>query len=431
MLNVWGQHSRQFCDRLHRRDFLQVGALGLTGLTLADLLRLRARGAAGSGPKGVIMIYLNGGPPHMDMYDMKPDAPADYRGELKPIQTSVPGLDICELMPRQARIADKLALIRNMYWGDGDQGHAYGKLLTGTPGRPSIGSVISYLRRGERNGTPPYVALDGAGDPQYLGIAHRPFTPGGEVFKSLTLGRDMTAARMQDRKALVNSFDMLNRDLDENDKTLAGMDEFRARAFEMIGSSKVRDAFDISKEPDRVKASYGGVNCFLQARRLVEAGIGFVTMTVTGYQLILDRVEGMSWDLHGKNFHWLRQFLPRIDQGLYGLVTDLHQRGLDKDVVVVLWGEMGRTPRINKDAGRDHWWTSGFTLMAGGGLQMGQAVGATDARGEQVKGHRYTQENVHATLYHVLGIDPATTVPDRTGRPVHLLDDRNPIKELI
>src|SRR5262249_28417834 len=156
--------------------------------------------------------------------------------------------------------------------------------------------------------------------------------------------------RLRDRTALVNAFDTMRRDLDEKDKTLAGTDEFRARALEMIASNRVRDAFDISREPDSVRHRYGGVNCFLQARRLVEAGVGLVTMTVTGYQLILDRVEGMSWDLHGKNFYWLRQFLPRIDQGLYGLVTDLEQRGLDKQVAVVLWGEMGRTPRINKDA---------------------------------------------------------------------------------
>jgi len=422
---------------ISRRDFLRVGALGLGGLTLADLFRLRGT-AAGGARKAVIMIYLYGGPSHIDLYDLKPDAPAEIRGEFKPIHTNVPGFDISELMPLQARLADKLALVRGLEFNSDD--HTADWIFRGTfpdKNRPVFGSVVSRLRGGSV--LPPYVALGGEyvsdpGEPAYLGMAHRPFVPSGPGLANLGLTNGMTLDRLDDRKALLTALDTLRRDLDDKGG-MAGMDAYTARALAMISSPQTRDAFDPSREPESVRARYGKVSQLLLARRLVEAGVSVVTLSLS------NAVLGGHWDTHafdlpgGKKpesgFAVLRRIAPLFDRLLTTLVSDLHDRGLDKDVAVVAWGEMGRTPRVNKNGGRDHWGPAGLVLFAGGGMKMGQVIGATGPHGDRSRGLPYRPSNVLATLYELLGIDPAATLPDYTGRPMYLLDDPRPIAELL
>jgi hypothetical protein len=437
MLCIPGQSYRP-CDGIPRRDFLRVGALGVGGLTLADMLRLKACRASTNetGFKAVIMVFLDGGPPHLDMYDLKPDAPAEIRGEFRPIKTNVPGMEICELMPWQARIADKLAIVRNMRFLLA--GHAGTELVTtfpdgGKPQRPAFGAVVSRLRGGSAHSMPPYVSLVGrtrsdTGDPSYLGPAHRPFVPDGEM--NLGLPRGVTWKQLEDRQLLLGRFDTLRRDLDSRGE-MAGMEAFTAKALDMIVSPQVRRAFDVAREPPRIADRYGPATPLLLARRLVEAGVSIVSVSLS--TVLPPRGD---WDYHGGNrpddnsFHALRARLPLYDRAMYALVTDLHERGLDKDVAVVAWGEFGRTPKINATAGRDHWPSAGFALFAGGGLKTGQMIGDTGPRGEMPRGKAYMTTNVLATLYRVLGIDPATTLPDYSGRPMYLLGDRDPIAEL-
>jgi hypothetical protein len=437
------ESSYRPCDGVTRRDFFRVGALGFGGLTLANLLNARAHGAADerAKPKSVIMVYLPGGPSHIDMYDLKPDAPVEIRGEFKPIQTNVPGLDICELMPLQAKIADKFSIVRGLQCVDT---HSAELLMRGHLGgpqrRPVFGSIVSKLRGGcGDSGMPHYVALGGEngadpGDPAYLGSAYKPFT-GGQGLNNLSLVKGVTPAQLTDRKQLLKAFDTLSRELDTRaGGDLSGMETFNARALEIISSPKVRDAFDVNKEPQSVRDKYGKNGTrLLQARRLVEAGASVVTLSAAGTMY-----HGGDWDTHAgtdqrseTNFQNLRGKLPEYDRTLHALVTDIYERGLDQDVCLVVWGEFGRTPKINKNGGRDHWAPATNAFIAGGGLKMGQVVGDTGPRAERAKGTVYTPANVLATLYRLLGIDPATTVPDLTGRPMYLLDDREPIAELM
>jgi hypothetical protein len=394
------------------------------------------------------MVYLPGGPSHIDLYDMKPDAPVEIRGEFKPIKTNVPGMDLCELMPLQSTIADKFAVIRGFQAGGS---HDSRTLTTGFPpraNRPAFGSVVSRLRPNPGAGLPPYVSLvqetnlPFGEDPAYLGPGHKPFAIRGPGMADLTLARGLTLDRLADRKDLLRGFDALRRDLDAR-AGLDGLDAFTARALEMVTSSKARAAFDLSREPDKVREKYGpspGTLQFLLARRLVEAGVRVVTLC-GGW---VNDGQGDSpsnlgnWDTHEDNFNRLRVQASRLDHALHALIEDLGARGLDRDVVVVACGEMGRSPRVGKSnaggnasaSGRDHWET-GFALVAGGGLRTGQVVGETDRRGERPKGTPYTPQHLLATLYRLLGIDPATTFPDHSGRPQYLLDDREPIDELL
>jgi uncharacterized protein (DUF1501 family) len=436
MLTIFGS-NRRLCDGFSRRDFFKVGALGVGGLTLADLLRVRAHATTLTSSKAIIMVYLNGGPSHMDLYDLKPDAPVEYRGEFRPTRTNVAGMDICEHLPLQARIADKFAIIRNMRFRQ--QGHTSPELYTGqlTGNRPSIGSIVSKLRRdgGVIDAMPPFVSM-GDGNhvpgPGFLGKAHEPYQPGSRA-ANLGLAAGITRDQLADRRTLLNTFDTLRRDLDAGRASLQAMDAFNSQALEMITSNRARDAFDISAEPERIRNLYGRGTDYLRARRLVEAGVPVVTLTPENYPVPRD-CNG-QWDHHDHIFTCLRSILPAYDRSVYALLTDLHERGLDQDVAVVIWGEMGRTPRVGAQrgtvGGRDHWPQSGFAFIAGGGLRTGQVVGATDARGENPRGRAYTPQNVLATLYHVLGIDPATTINDHQGRPVYLLDDREKVTELI
>ncbi len=449
MLTLLGA-QRRFCDRISRRDFLQIGALGLSGLTLADVLRLRAHASPGApAPRAVIMICLAGGPSHMDMYDLKPSAPADFRGEFKPIKTNVPGFDICEHMPLQARIADKLALVRTVRFVEPMQ-HELEEVYTGFPKshrRPSFGSVVSRFR-GADSKLPSYVSLDyntgtaAYESPQYVGAAHRPLQIAGNAgIHNLSLPWYMKRARLDDRRELLQTFDTFRRDIDTHRES-RDMDAYTARAFDIITSPRARDAFDISREPDKVLDRYGRKDDkyiyvgkkadtpweghkFLLARRLVEAGVPVVTLRCA------------SWDHHGNVVSsaggtiWvsLRSALPLLDRSIHALVTDLHERGLDKEVVVLIWGEFGRTPKISQ-SGRDHWPDTGFALFAGA-VRTGQVVGETDSRGERPKNRAVGAQNVIGTIYHALGIDPKQQLPDFTGRPTPLLDDGEPITELV
>jgi hypothetical protein len=428
MFTIWGGNQR-YCDGISRRNFLKIGALG-AGLTLADLLRARASAAAQStrspsSSKAAILIYLPGGPSHMDMYDLKPEAPVEYRGEFRPIQTNVPGIQVCEHFPLQARMFDRLAVLRSVVTVEE---HSDAMVMTGysensnrTAHHPSFGSVVSRLRQGGASEVPPYVSLRGMSvglEPGYLGVAHRAFTPSGPGVENLRLANGLNAERVASRRSLLQEFDSVRRDIDASG-TMVGMDAFTTRAFEMIASGAVRRALDLSREEPRVRDRYRGVEQFLTARRLIEAGVGVVTLSIGG------------WDTHGQNFVQLRRQLPQVDRGVANLVQDLCDRGMDQDVVTIMWGEFGRTPRVNRDAGRDHWAPVMSALVAGGGLRMGQAVGASSARGEYPRERRVTASQVLSTLYRAMGIDPAMTFPNGSGRPMYILDDREPVAELL
>jgi hypothetical protein len=419
-----------------RRQFLWAG---IGGLTVPNLLRLRASAADRSHGrnKAVIMVYLNGGPSHVDMYDLKPEAPVEYRGEFKPTRTNVPGMDICELMPLQAKIADKFAIIRNMKFQQ--EGHTAPELYSGflRGDHPAIGSVVSKLRAdaGIRSPMPPYVYLgdqNHVGHPGFLGKAHEAYMP-GERAANLGLAKNMTLGRLGDRRTLLQTFDQTRRQLDDPRGNMAGADVFTNQALEMMTTNAVRDAFDITRESDKVRGKYGKGTEYLLARRLVEAGVPMVAITPQNHNVPKD-CNG-QWDHHDHIFKCLRSILLQYDQSVYALLTDLHDRGLDKDIAVVIWGEMGRTPRVGTQrgttGGRDHWPQAGFAIIAGGGFTTGQVIGATNAKGERPAGEPYTPQNVLATLYTHLGIDPRSTLPDHTSRPVHLLDDTRPVRELL
>jgi hypothetical protein len=429
MLSFTGSRQR-FCDGISRRNFLALGAFGAT-LSLADVLRLRAASPAAKTPslakqKSAVMIYLPGGPSHLDMYDPKPEAPVEYRGEFKAINTNVDGVQICEHFPEQARIFDKLAVVRSLVSVDE---HSDSYVMTGfreqvnkTAGHPSFGSVVSKLRAGSGD-VPPFVSLRGMSlgtEPGYLGIAHRPFTPEGPGLANLKLPGTVNATRLDDRKSLLESFDTARRDTDASG-TMSGMDSFTQRAFDMVASGAVRKALDLEKEDPKVRERYKNVNPFLTARRLVEAGVGCVTLSYGG------------WDTHQGNFRQLKKQLPELDRGIANLVSDLSERGLLDDTVIVVWGEFGRTPKVNSSegGGRDHWSPAMSALVAGGGLKTGQAVGSTSARGEYPKDRPYKVPHLLSTLYAAMGIDPATTFPNGSGRPMHVLDEREPVKELL
>ena len=459
MLTVAGSSSN-YCDRINRRGFLQIGGLrgaglGLGGLLLPELLQRRAAAGAAAGtsaksPKAVIMVCLPGGPSHHDTYDMKPDAPENVRGEFRPTATNVPGFDLCDLMPLQTRLADKLALVRSMKFMQPD--HQLHEVFTGFPlvaGRPAFGSVVSRLRAAEVSRLPKYVSLGvwdhprtvaKAEQPMYAGQAHAPFAPTGEGLQSLTLPEDLPELRFQSRMSLAEQFDGLRYELDRRPETASG-DVFRRQALEMITTPLVREALDLTKESARTRELYGAdvkfthnyqfghtwhASNFLLARRLVEAGVPVVTVSEGGWDH-----HGNVSGVRGTIFERSREQLPVYDRSIAALVTDLHERGLADDVAVVVWGEFGRTPSVNINGGRDHFTRAGFALFAGGGFRTGQVIGATDSLGADPTTKPYTPRNVLATLYRHLGIDPTTKLTDPSGRPLGIVDDAEPIAELI
>ena len=425
MISIWGA-GQKFCDGISRRSFLKIGAFG-AGLTLADMLRARAVAAAGtsSSQKSAIMIYLPGRPSHMDMYDLKPDAPKEFRGEFNPLSTNVAGVQICEHFPLQAKMFDKLAVIRSII---SVNEHSDSLVMTGysqaqnrIAQHPSFGSVVSKVRGTGHADVPPFVSLRGMStgtEPGFLGVAHRPFSPNGPGLQNLRLASGIKEDRLEERKTLLKGLDDIRRDIDATG-TMTGLDSFTTRAFDMVASGAVRNALDLAKEDAKMRERYKGVEQFLTARRLIEAGVGCVTLAIGG------------WDTHGNNFVTLKRQLPQVDRGVSNLIQDLHDRGLANDVVTVMWGEFGRTPKINNNAGRDHWPNVMSAMIAGGGLKMGQAIGSSSARGEYPKDRPYTVSQVLSTIYQAIGIDPAWTFPNGSGRPMHILDDRQTVKELL
>ena len=450
MLNIVGLGNSSHPSR---RDLLRIGALALGGLSLADLLRLRAEAGTPkeTTQKSVIMVYLPGGPSHIDMYDLKPDAPVEYRGEFRPIRTNVPGMDICELMPRQAAIADKFSILRGIRThGNHDPTelltgiHAAASGTIGTVRRPAIGCVVSRLR-GVNAEIPPYVSTsnhrllasyDDPEEPAYLGPTHRPFSAIGPITQALTRPPEITLERLDERQAILRAFDSLSREQDNPSRSFEGIDGYQRRALEMIRSTRVRDALDLNREPQSMRDLYGSAGAdFLRARRLVEAGVSVVSVAARFSVRIGDCINDPGgWDTHGYNFRLLRAKLPIYDQAVAALLTDLSERGMTDDVAVVIWGEFGRQPRIGDVTpdGRGHWPRASCALIAGGGLRNGQVVGATDPRAENSRQRPIHAQHVLATLYHVLGIDPAaTTLTDHSGRPQFLLDYPEKIAELI
>ena len=423
--------SRQsFCDGVSRRNFLKIGAFGAS-LTLADVLRARGAGGTTQSPatsqKAAVMIYLPGGPSHIDTFDPKPAAPAEFRGEFGAINTKIPGVQFSEHFTRLAAMADKLAVVRSIVATDE---HSDSYVMTGYPERinaaapqgqhPSFGSVMSKLRGGTSADIPPFVSLRGMSmgtEPGFLGIAHRPFTPDGYGLSNLKLANGVTTSRLDDRRALLDRFDDARRDVDTTG-AMAGMDAFAQRAFDMVASGAVRKALDLHTEDPRARDRYKGLEPFLTARRLIEAGVGCVTLSYGG------------WDTHEQNFMQLKRQNPNLDRGVANLVQDLHDRGMADDVVTVVWGEFGRTPKVNGGAGRDHWSPVMSALVAGGGLKMGQAIGTSSAKGEYPKDRPLKVPNLLATLYRAIGIDPATTFPNNAGRPMYVLDEREGVAEL-
>src|SRR5262249_28986014 len=397
--------------------------------------------------KAVIMIFLPGGPSHQDMFDLKVNAPSEVRGEFRPIATNVPGVQICEHLPRLAKLADKYTVIRSMV-GAGDRADAVqcltGRLARNQPagGWPCMGSVLSKIYGAVDRSMPPFVGLAPKmghmewadnGAPGFLGVGHAPFQPNKGGGREDMILNDVTLDRLADRKLLLASFDKFRRDLDSGGM-MDGMYVFNQQAFGMLTSSKLLEALDVEKESSAVRDRYGKgdpknrddggpklMEHMLIARRLVEAGARCVTLAFS------------RWDHHGDNFGALRQDLPLLDQGLSALLADLHQRGLDKDVSVVVWGEFGRTPTINKGAGRDHWPRVSCALLAGGGMKLGQVIGATDRLGGEATERPVYFGEIFATLYHNLGIDVnKSTVTDLSGRPQFLVDNGlQPLRELV
>jgi hypothetical protein len=440
MLSVLGDRYAK-CDGTSRRGFLRAGVLGLTGLTMADVLRSRAAQAASGKPvkdTSVILIWKGGGPSHLDTWDLKPAAPAEFRGDFQPIASSVPGIDVCELLPQSAAQMDKFAIVRSVTHPDAGHESASHYLLTGykptndipSNEMPSYGSVTAKERGPRRPGLPAYVALPQAprsSAAAYLGVAYNPFSVGADPsqnnfsVRNLTLPNGLSLSRLDSRRALLKSIDTLRRESDQSG-LMEGLDAFTQKAFEMVTSPAAQRAFALDREDAELRDRYGRNKMgqsLLLARRLVEAGVTFVT------------VDAGGWDTHANNFESLRKKLPEFDQGWGTLMADMAARGLLENTLVLVWGEFGRTPRINTNAGRDHWPGAMSVVLAGGGLQMGQAIGQSDAKAEYPKERPLVPEDILSTMYHVLGIDQEKEYYNDAERPIKILGTGSPIKELV
>ncbi len=468
MLKLVGREYRH-CDGVTRRQFLTAGALTMGGLSLADLLRAEAAAGIGSSNKAIINVHLDGGPPQMDMIDLKPQAPAELRGEFNPISTSIPGVQICELMPRVAAMADRFAFIRSLVGSAGrhdafqcQSGYSF-KDLESIGGRPAMGCVVTKLLGSTNDTAPTFVDLmqgrplvRNSGRPGFLGPAYKAFRPdisdeferpleagmvnelarqGTNHTTSLKLNETLDARRLDDRATLLSGLDRVRRELDESGM-MAAMDRFTQQAAGILLSGRFADAMDLSKEHPQVLARYTAptspierfttadnelaMRKLLLARRLVEAGVRCVSVTFSDF------------DTHSSNFTRMKHMLPILDNGLHALIHDLDERGMIDDVSIVLWGEFGRTPKINDKAGRDHWPQVGMAMLAGGGMHTGQVIGATDRIASTAIARPVTYQEVFATLYRNLGIDATkTTLIDPSGRPQYIINDGQVIGELV
>lgn len=448
MLTIQGARETRFCDGVSRRGFLRIGTLALGAVGGFNLRHLLAAEDAkpSKNRKSVINIFLPGGPPHQDMWDLKMDAPSNIRGEFSPIKTSVPGIEICELFPKMAAMMQRFTIIRSIVGSDGQ--HAAYQCFTGRPrpnsppgNWPSMGAVVSKLQGPAVEGVPAFVGLSpkmghmpwaDPGEPGFLGIEHCCFNPNGGASGDMVL-KDISIERLKNRREMLKSFDKFRRDADDSG-AMEAMDAFGKQAYSLLTSGRLAEALDIEKEDAATRDRYGrgtmkcrddgGPECpeqFLLARRLVEAGVRCVTI---GFN---------RWDWHNANFAQARVVFPQLDAGLTSLVSDLHDRGLDKDVAVVVWGEFGRTPVINKEAGRDHWPKVSCAALACGGMRHGQVIGSTDRTGGEANSRPVDFQDVFATLYQHLGIDAKNvTLNDMGGRPQYLVEgEHKAIGELV
>lgn len=450
MLTIPGPTTR-YCDGISRRSALRIGAFafGSSLLTLPQILRAEAVSGrtSNSSHKAVINIFLGGGPPHQDMWDIKTEAPREFRGEFDAIKTNVDGIEIGECFPRIAAMMDKFVAIRSVV-GCVDAHDSF-QCFTGwtrnsissVGGRPSIGSAVSKLLGPVDRSVPPTVGLAGRsqhapwsdpGSAGFLGAAFQPFRPQGEGMDDLRLN-GITTDRLQDRRLLLRGLDQLKREMDASG-ALSGVDAFSEAAFGVLTSSKLVEALDLTREDPRLVERYGDGKPYqfqydgaptcneqlLMARRLVEVGVRSVTLSFG------------RWDSHGENFKLVRDHGGKLDQAVSALVQDLDERGMLNDVTVVVWGEFGRTPRVNNGAGRDHWPQVSCCLMAGGGMRTGQVIGSTNRLGEHAQDRPVQVQEIVSTIYHNLGIDTNTaTLRDPTGRPQFLTDIRQPLPELV
>jgi len=433
--------SHRSCDGVSRRNFLRVGSLSALGLSLPAFLKARAH-AASPGGKDVscILLWLQGGISHIDSFDPKPDAPEEVRGEFKTIATNVPGVSLCDPLPKLAQHQDKYSILRSLNPRNGSHGVADAYMLTGHPFNPaltfpSFGSVVAR-EKGDRNSMPPYVqvgqAIDqrfGGGVAGFLGDQYNPFVlPGdasnpGFTVRDVSLVGGVDRGRFERRMKVLDTVDTWQAKVESAMPTVEATETFYQKAYSLITAPQAKKAFDINAEDPRVRDRYGrhslGQGCLL-ARRLVEAGVRFVTVTDGG------------WDTHQNNFTALKNgLLPRLDSAVSGLVQDLSDRGLLDSTLVVVLSDFGRTPKINPSAGRDHWSTAGIALLAGGGIAPGRAVGQTNALGEQPTEAPYYTEDLAATIYQRLGIPLDTTHQTPDGRPIQVNYEGRLIRELL
>jgi uncharacterized protein (DUF1501 family) len=440
MLDVaLGRHRTARCDGVSRRNFLRVGGLGALGLALPRLLQSEAHAAGGAKAraKSVVLVYLGGGMSHHDSFDPKPDAPEEIRGKYKPIPTNVPGVQIGELLPRMARVMDRVALVRSGAHNNDHHETATNWAMSGRFGSafgdyPAVGAVVAH-ELGFRGQLPPYVAVPRnpsftweLGKSAFLGARYESFKTGDPNdphfrVQDVAPAEELTARRSQRRQNLLQAVDGLARQVQGSDQ-VASYDEFHKRAADLILSREARKAFAIDREPAALRDRYGrttfGQSCLL-ARRLVEGGVRFVTINFGG------------WDHHAKIWAGLDRMLPDFDRGFSALLEDMGGRGLLADTLVLAYGEFGRSPKVNKEVGRDHWATAASLLFAGAGVQGGRVIGQTDKHGGFVTRRPVAPGDVAATVYESLGIDPHRWLMHPEGRPVEILDKGEAVQELF
>lgn len=422
------------CDGSTRRDFLKVGALGLGGLMLPDLLRARAAARAEGKPTkntSVVWLWLGGGPTQIETFDPKMSAPAEFRSTVGAVQTNVPGIEFGGVFPKMAQCADKMAVVRSFAHNNSGHGGGTHWVMTGydfppadngqAPIKPGLGSILARYRgpNNPKTGLPTYVRMNGTlGDgPAWLGSTYAPFDVGGNARTNMNL--KVTLDHLADRRSLLKTFDTLDRNLDRSGLA-SGLDDFEKQAFDLI-LSRARETFDINREDPRLRDRYGKRlgEQLLMARRLCEAGVGFVTLHYGG------------WDMHGNVAQEMKNTGPALDQAVAAFIEDTANRGLDQDILLVITGEFGRTPRINGGAGRDHWAPLSTLAFAGGGLKMGQIVGESTAKAETPKTTPITPQDLMATVFHVLGMPQDLHYKDQSGRPTPMITSGKPIAELV
>ncbi|HUF63967.1 MAG TPA: DUF1501 domain-containing protein [Verrucomicrobiales bacterium] len=459
MFQVESGLAGRYCDGIQRRHFLQIGVAGMASAGLGCVLRAASDGDPNRAPAkdtSVILLWLDGGPSHMDLYDLKPEAPGEYRGIWRPIKTNVPGIEISELFPLQAKIADRFSIVRSLYHDDGDHFGGAHRILTGrsganggdtSPKYPGISAIAAKVCGPRQPGIPAHIAVPysstvgirpGYFGGNYLGRAHGPFETGGSPnaddyrVADVQPPGNLTLNRLEDRRNLRLELDRLQRRADVSGM-METMDRFDQRAYDLVTGRKARQAFELGNEDPAIRDLYGrndwGQSALLAAR-LVEAGSTFVTVHLGG------------WDHHWNLEQGMKDYLPRVDAAIYGLFTDLSRRGLYDKTLVVVCGEFSRTPKMNDGGnggpplsqgtpGRDHWGHAMFCLLGGGGIQGGRIVGATDRLGERPSERPVTPHDIHQTIYHVLGVDPASTFLNHAGRPIPAVDGGAVIRELL